>query len=56
MLKLIQNHLILMAEELLAEEQVGFRVRRSTVEQIFNCCILIEKHWHHGKDLLHNFQ
>jgi len=42
-------------EELLAEEQAGFRAGRSTVEQIFNCRIIIEKHLEHQKDLYHNF-
>ncbi|GFR75435.1 endonuclease-reverse transcriptase, partial [Elysia marginata] len=43
------------AEEILAEEQDGFRAGRSTVEQIFNCRILIEKHMQHQRDLFHNF-
>ena len=42
MLKVIQNRLKKEAEELLAEEQAGFRANRSTVEQIFNCHLMIE--------------
>ena len=43
------------AEELLAEEQAGFRPGRSTVEQIFNSRVIIEKHLQHQRDQLHNF-
>ena len=43
------------AEELLSEEQAGFRAGRSTVEQIFNCRIIIEKYLQHQRDLFHNF-
>ena len=43
------------AEEHLAEEQAGFRTGRSTVEQIFNCRIMMEKHLQHKKELFHNF-
>ena len=35
------------AEELLAEEQAGFRPGWSTVEQIFNSQVIMEKHLHH---------
>ena len=42
-------------EEHLAEEQAGFRPGRSTVEQIFNCRIMLEKHLQHQKELFHNF-
>ena len=55
MLKVIQNRLKKEAEELLAEEQAGFRANRGTVEQIFNCHLMIEKHIDHQKDLYHNF-
>ena len=37
------------------QEQAGFRSGRSTVEQIFNCRIMIEKHLQHQRDLYHNF-
>ena len=43
------------AEKLLAEEQAGFRPGRSTVEQIFNSRVIIEKHLQHQRDLFHNF-
>ncbi|GFS17809.1 endonuclease-reverse transcriptase [Elysia marginata] len=55
MLRVILNRLEPKAEEILAEEQAGFRAGRSTVEQIFNCRILIEKHMQHQRDLFHNF-
>lgn len=55
MLKIILNRLKPIAEELLAEEQAGFRAGRSTVEQIFNCRVLIEKHLQHQRELYHNF-
>ena len=55
LLRIILNRLKSKAEELLSEEQAGFRAGRSTVEQIFNCRVLIEKHLQHQKDLFHNF-
>ncbi|GFR65860.1 endonuclease-reverse transcriptase [Elysia marginata] len=55
MLRVILNRLKPKAEEIFAEEQAGFRAGRSTVEQIFNCRILIEKHMQHQRDLFHNF-
>ena len=55
MLCIILNHLKSKAEELLSEEQAGFRAGWSTVEQIFNCRVLIEKHLQHQRDLFHNF-
>ena len=54
MLRVILNRLKKEAEEHLAEEQAGFRPGRSTVEQIFNCHIMMEKHLHQ-KELFHNF-
>ncbi|GFR92326.1 endonuclease-reverse transcriptase [Elysia marginata] len=54
MLRVILNRLKPKAEEILAEKQAGFRAGRSTVEQIFKCRILIEKHMHQ-RDLFHNF-
>ena len=44
-----------MAEQLLAEEQAGFGWGRSSIEQIFNCGMIIEKHLEHQWDLYHNF-
>ncbi|KAL8610857.1 hypothetical protein ACOMHN_056712 [Nucella lapillus] len=47
MLHVLLNRLKGKSEEILAEEQAGFRPKRSTVEQIFNIRILIEKHLQH---------
>ena len=44
MLKIILNRLQPQAEEIIAEEQAGFRAGRSTTEQIFNLNILCEKY------------
>ena len=44
MLKVILNRLKLQAEEIIAEEQTGFRAGRSTTEQVFNLRILCEKY------------
>ena len=43
------------AEEIIAEEQAGFRAGRSTTEQIFNLRILCEKYLHHQQNLYHVF-
>ena len=55
MLKIILNRLKKKAEEILSEEQAGFRAGRSTIEQIFNIRILNEKCLQHQKMLVHNF-
>ena len=55
MLRIILNRLKTKAEELLAEEQAGFRPGRSTVEQNFNSRVIIEKHLQHQRDLFRNF-
>ena len=44
MLQVIPNPLKAKAEELLAEDQAGFRPGRSTVEQIFNGRVITEEH------------
>ena len=44
MLKVILNRLKPLANEIVAEEQAGFRARKSTTEQIFNFKILYEKY------------
>ena len=54
-LKIILNRLTSQTEELLSEEQVGFRKGRRFTEHIFNCGNLIEKHLDSQKDLYHNF-
>ena len=41
--------------EIIAEEQAGFRVGRSTTEQISNLRILREKYLQHQQDLYHVF-
>ena len=43
MLKVLLNRLKPQAEEIIAEEQAGFRIGRSTTEQIFNLRIICEK-------------
>ena len=48
------NRLEARAEELLAEEQTGFRPGRSSVEQIFNSRVITEKLLQHQHDLFHN--
>ena len=55
MLKILLNRLKPQAEEIIAEEQAGFRAARSTSEQIFNLRILCEKHLQHQQSLYHVF-
>ena len=55
MLKIIPNTLEPQAEEIIAEEQAGFRAGRSTTEQIFNHRILGEKYLQHQQNLYHVF-
>ena len=55
MLKIILNRLQPQAEEIIAEEQVGFRAVRSTTEQIFNLRILCENYLQHQQNLYHVF-
>ena len=55
MLKIILNRLQPQAEEIIAEEQAGFRAGRSTTEQIFNFRILCEKYLQHQQNLYHVF-
>ena len=43
-LKIILSRLQPQAEKIIAEEQAGFRARRSTIEQIFNLRIINEKY------------
>ena len=51
MLKIILNRLKPRAEEIITEEQAGFKAGRSTTEQIFNLCVLCEKYLQHQQDL-----
>ena len=55
MLKIILNRLKPQAEEIIAEEQAGFRAGRSATEQIFNLIILCEKYLQHQQNLYHVF-
>ena len=53
MLKVILNRLKPQAEEIIAEEQAGFRAGRSTIEQIFILRILCKTYLHHQQNLYH---
>ena len=55
MLKIILNRLQSQAEEIIAEEQAGFRAGRSTKDQIFNLRLLCEKYLQHQQSLYHVF-
>ena len=43
------------AEKIIAEQQAGFRAKRSTTEQIFNLRILCGKYFQHQQDLYNVF-
>ena len=53
MLRIFLNRLKPQAEEIIKEEQAGFRVGRTTTEQIFNLRILCEKYLQHQQTLYH---
>ena len=55
MLKIVLKRLKPQAEKIIAEEQAGFRARRSTTEQIFNIRILCERYLQHQQNLYHIF-
>ena len=55
MLRILLNRLKPQAEEIIKEEQAGFRARRTTTEQIFNLRILCEKYLQHQQSLYHVF-
>ena len=55
MLRVILNRLKPQAEEIIAEEQAGFRAGRSTTEQIYNLRILYEKYLQPQQNLDHVF-
>ena len=55
MLTIILNRLKPQAENIIAEEQAGFRHGRSTIEQIFNLRILCEKHLQHQINIYYLF-
>ena len=55
MLKVILNGLKPQAEEIIVEEQAGFRAGRNTTEQIFNIRILCEKFLQSQQNRYHVF-
>ena len=55
MLETILNRLKPQAEEIITDEQAGFRAGMSTTEQIFNLRIFCEKYFQHQQDLYHVF-
>ena len=55
MLKIIPNKVKPQAEEIIVEEQAGFRAGSSTTEQIFNLRILCEKYLPHQQDVYNVF-
>ena len=55
MLRILLNKLKPQAEEIIKEEQAGFRAGRSTTEQIFNLRILCEKYLQHQQSHYHVF-
>ena len=55
MLEVILNTFKLQTEEIIAEEQAGFRAGRSTIEQIFKLRILCEKYLQHQQNLYNVF-
>ncbi|XP_030850001.1 uncharacterized protein LOC105446659 [Strongylocentrotus purpuratus] len=55
MLRILINILKPQAEEIIKEEQAGFRAGRITTEQILNLRILCEKYLQHQQNLYHVF-
>ena len=55
MLRILLNRLKPQAEEIIKEEQAGFRAGRSTTEQMFNLRILCKKYLQHQQNLFHVF-
>ena len=55
LLRIILNRLIPQAEDILAEEQAGFKKNRSTTKQILNCRLIMEKHIDQQRQVYHNF-
>ena len=55
MLRVLLNRLKIKAEELLADEKAGMRPGWSTVKQIFNSRVIIEKHLQPQRHLFYNF-
>ena len=48
--------LVYQAQQILGEEQAGFRSQTSTAEQIFSLRLLVEIYLEHQKELFHNFK
>ena len=55
MLRILLKRLMPQAEEIIKEEQAGFRAGRSTTEQIFYLRILCEEYLQHQQSLYHVF-
>ena len=55
LLRIILNRLTPQTENILSEEQAGFRKNRSTTEQILNCRLIMKKHIEQQRPLFHNF-
>ena len=55
MLRIFLNRLKPQAEEIIKEEQTGFRAGRSTTEQLFNLRIFCEKYLQYQQSLYHVF-
>ena len=55
MLRIRLNRLKSQAEEMIKEEQAGFRAGRRTTEQIFSLRILCEKYLQHKQNLYQAF-
>ena len=54
-LRIILNRLIPQTEDIIAEEQAGFRKNRSTTKHIINCRLIMEKHIDQQRQVYHNF-
>ena len=52
---IILNRLIPQSENILADEQAGFRKNRSITEQILNCRLIMEKFIDQQRQVYHNF-
>ena len=53
--RILLNRLKPLAEEILGEQQAGFRKGRSTTDQIFTLKIISEKYWEYNKNLYQLF-
>ena len=55
LLNIISKRLNPLREQILSEQQAGFRKGISTVEQLFNCRNIIDKHLNSQNNIFHNF-